>query len=186
VGALFVRRRSPTVRLAPILHGGGHERGMRSGTLNVPGIVGMGEAFRIAADERAPDAARAAHLRDRLDARLQDALDGVALNGHATRRLPNNLNLSFARVEAEELLRAMPDVAVSTGAACSSASLEPSHVIAALGLGRERAQTSIRFGLTRFNDAEEVDFVAERVIEGVRALRGLHPAPAQAPRSTGR
>ncbi len=186
IGALFVRRRRPTVRLAPILHGGGHERGMRSGTLNVPGIVGMAEAFRIAARELDSDAARASLQRDRLHARLREELDGVELNGHATRRLPNNLNVSFSRVEAEELLRAMPDVAVSTGAACSSASLEPSHVIGALGLGQERAQTSVRFGLTRFNDDEEVEFVAGRVIDAVRSLRSPHTAPAQDTRPTGR
>jgi cysteine desulfurase len=172
-GALFVRRRRPAVRLAPILHGGGHERGMRSGTLNVPGIVGMGRAFEIAAAEREADAARARHLRDRLLDRLRAEIDGIALNGHAEHRLPNNLNVSFARVESEELLRAMPDVAVSTGAACSSASLEPSHVIEALGLGRERAQTSVRFGLTRFNDEREIDFVAARVVESVQRLRAL-------------
>ncbi len=187
VGALFVRRRRPTVRLAPILHGGGHERGMRSGTLNVPGIVGMGEAFALAASEREVDAARTMRLRDRLHARLRDELDGVQLNGHPKHRLPNNLNVSFARVEAEELLRAMPDVALSTGAACSSASLEPSHVIRALGLGPERAQTSIRFGLTRFNDEEEVDFVAGRVIDEVRALRApATSSSAQAPRPSRR
>jgi cysteine desulfurase len=175
IGALYVRRRRPTVRLAPRLHGGGHERGMRSGTLNVPGIVGMGEALEIAAHEMDRDASHTERLRDRLHAKLAEDLDEIWLNGHPQRRLPNNLNLSFRYVEAEDLLKEMPDVAVSTGAACSSASLDPSHVIAALGVGEDRAQSSIRFGLGRFHTEEEVDFAAGETIRAVRALRKDSP-----------
>jgi len=176
VGALFVRRR-PLVRLAPILHGGGHERGMRSGTLNVPAIVGMGKALEIAAQELDSNREHARSLRNLLRDEILSHLDDVFLNGHPELRLSNNLHLSFARVEAEDLLREMPDVAVSTGAACSSASVEPSHVLDALGLGTARAQSSIRFGLTRFNTEEEVRTVADRVIQGVRKLRALAVQP---------
>ena len=176
VGALFVRRR-PLVRLAPLLHGGGHERGMRSGTLNVPAIVGMGKALQIAMQELDLHRRHAATLRDRLREEIFSQLDGVFLNGHPRLRLPNNLHLSFARVEAEDLLREIPHIAVSTGAACSSASVEPSHVITALGLGQERAQSSIRFGITRFNTPQEVDVVVEGVVQGVRKLRALAVQP---------
>ena len=176
VGALFVRRR-PLIRLAPLLHGGGHERGMRSGTLNVPAIIGMGKALEIATQELDSNRRHAAALRDQLREEITSNLDGVFLNGHARLRLPNNLHLSFARVEAEDLLREIPEIAVSTGAACSSASVEPSHVLGALGLGTERAQSSIRFGITRFNTAEEVGAVADRVVEGVRKLRALAVQP---------
>lgn len=183
VGALFVRRRRPTVRLAPILHGGGHERGLRSGTLNVPGIVGFGVALEIAEREREAESARTRELRDRLRARLEGALDGIVINGHPTTRLPNNLNVSFARIDAEELLREMPEIAVSTGAACSSASLEPSHVIRALGLGEARAQSSIRFGLGRFTTREDIDTAASRVIAAVQKLRkeasSTSPSPSR-------
>jgi len=174
VGALYVRRRRPTVRLAPLVFGGGQERGLRSGTLNVPGIVGLGAAARLAAGERDADAARLGTLRDRLRRRLTEGLDGVDLNGDAERRLPNNLNVSFAGVEAEELLQEVPEVAVSTGAACASAKPDPSHVIAALGLGVARAQSSIRFGLTRFNTEAEVERVAEAFVAAVRKLRRVH------------
>jgi cysteine desulfurase len=176
VGALFVRRR-PLVRLAPLLHGGGHERGMRSGTLNVPAIVGIGKAMEIARQEMEEHRRHAAALRDRLREKIFSQLDGVFLNGHPRLRLPNNLHLSFARVEAEDLLREIPEIAVSTGAACSSASLEPSHVMSALGLGTDRAQSSIRFGITRFNTEEEVDTVADRVTQGVRKLRTMAVQP---------
>ncbi len=172
VGALYVRRRNPTVRLAPVLHGGGHEKGLRPGTPNVPGIVGMGEALQIAARERETEAARVGALRDRLWRTLSDALPEARLNGHPTLRLPNNLNVSFGRIEAEDLLREIPDVAVSTGAACASASPDPSHVITALGLGQARAQSSLRFGLVRFNTEEDVDRVARSVIRAVGALGG--------------
>ncbi|GJM44862.1 MAG: cysteine desulfurase IscS [Gemmatimonadota bacterium] len=171
VGALFVRRRRPTVRLAPQQFGGGHERGLRSGTLNVPGIVGLGVAAELAAQGQADVAPRIGALRDSLLAMLERELDQVLLNGDATRRLPNNLNVSFVGVDAEDLLNEIPGVAVSTGAACSSASLDPSHVITALGLGEARAASSIRFGLTRLQTREEVDRVAAEVVAGVRALR---------------
>ena len=172
VGALWVRRRNPTVRVSPLLHGGGHERGLRPGTPNVPGIVGMGCALEIAAQEREVEMARVGTLRDRLWHALREALPEARLNGHPTKRLPNNLNVSFGRIEAEDLLREIPEVAVSTGAACASASPDPSHVIAALGLGQARAQSSLRFGLTRFNTEDEVDRVARSVIRGVGALGG--------------
>jgi cysteine desulfurase len=179
VGALWVRRR-PLARLLPVMFGGGQERGLRSGTLNVPGIVGFGRAAALAEEERPAEAPRLAALRDRLHARLAAELPDLRLNGHATLRLPNNLNVSFAGVEAEDLLREMPGIAVSTGAACSSASLEPSHVIQALGLGDARAQTSIRFGLSRFTTEDEIERAAEAVIHGVRRLRaaGTSGAPA--------
>lgn len=173
VGALYVRRRNPTVRLAPLLHGGGHEKGLRPGTPNVPGIVGMGAALEIAAREREAETAHVGALRDRLWRTLHDALPEAKLNGHPTLRLPNNLNVSFGRVEAEDLLREIPDVAVSTGAACASASPDPSHVITALGLGQARAQSSLRFGLVRFNTGEDVDRVARSVIRAVGALGGV-------------
>jgi cysteine desulfurase len=176
IGALYVRR-PPLIRLAPLFHGGGHERGMRSGTLNVPAIVGMGKALELAAQEMDSNCEHARLLRDLLRDQILSQLEDVFLNGHPERRLPNNLHLSFARVEAEDLLREMPDVAVSTGAACSSASLEPSHVLDALGLGTARAQSSIRFGITRFNTEEEVRVVADRVIHGVRKLRALAAHP---------
>jgi cysteine desulfurase len=181
VGALWVRRRRPTVRLAPILHGGGHERGFRSGTLNVPGIVGLGSALQLAAAERESEAARVKELRDRLWNSLRSALPLVHLNGHPTRRLPNNLNASFEGVEAEDLLRELPYLAISTGAACSSASPEPSHVLTALGLGTARAQSSLRFGLTRFTTEQEIDAAAAQVIDAVRKLRAISPSTETAP-----
>lgn len=171
VGALYVRRRHPTVRLAPLIHGGGHERGMRSGTLNVPGIVGMGRAFAFAQAEREASAAGMRVLRDLLHQRLTEPLRGVHLNGHPTLRLPNNLHLSFDGVEAEELMRETPEIAVSTGAACSSASLEASHVLRALGLPESRAVTSIRFGLTRWTTEDEVETAARCVVRSVKKLR---------------
>ncbi|MBZ0269430.1 cysteine desulfurase [bacterium] len=173
VGALYVRRRRPTVRLAPMIFGGGQERGMRSGTLNVPGIVGLGAAAELAYAQREEEMERLRELRDQLLAKLRDGLDGVDLNGDEERRLPNNLNVSFAGVEAEDLLQEVPGVAVSTGAACSSAKPDPSHVIEALGLGAARAQSSIRFGLTRFSTRREVDTVADAFVEAVRKLRRL-------------
>jgi cysteine desulfurase len=171
IGALYVRRRRPTVRLHPLIHGGGHERGVRSGTLNVSGVVGMGEALAIADREMDENAERMEKLRDRLQKQLTTALDGVHLNGHPEQRLPNNLNVSFDFVEAELLMKEMPDLAVSTGAACSSASLEPSHVISALGYPESRGQSSIRYGLNRFTTEKEIELAAKQTIHGVRKLR---------------
>lgn len=172
VGALYVRA---GVRLRPLVYGGGHERGLRSGTLNVPGIVGLGAASELCAAEMQAEAERVSALRDRLFRRLLEALDDVFLNGHPTARLPGNLNVGFRYVEGESLLLALDDVAVSSGAACSSATLEPSHVLRAIGLDEELAQSSLRFGLGRFNTEEDVDYVAERVATEVRRLRALSP-----------
>jgi len=175
VGALYVRSRSPRVRLTPIIDGGGHERGMRSGTLNVPGIVGMGKACEIAAKEMSEEARRLRDLRDKLQAGIFERLDDVYLNGHPTERLPGNLNLSFAYVEGESLLMGIKDVAVSSGSACTSATLEPSYVIRALGTDEELAHSSIRFGLGRFNTEEEVDYVTASVVKEVKRLRDMSP-----------
>lgn len=175
VGALYVRRKNPEVHLAPLLDGGGHEQGLRSGTLNVPGIVGFGVACRIAAEEMAIESERLRRLRDRLQNGLFAELDEVHLNGHPTERLPNNLNLSFAYVDGETLLVGLSDIAVSTGAACTSAKLEPSHVLRAMRVSEDLAQSSLRFGLGRFNTEEEVDYVRDRVVETVRGLRELSP-----------
>lgn len=170
VGALYVRRR-PKVRLVPLLDGGGHERGLRPGTLNVPGIVGMGRAAGLARAEGPAETVRIGSLRDRLQARITGGLDGVELNGDSAHRVAGNLNLSFDGVEGEALLLALRDVAVSSGSACSSASIEPSHVLRALGLSAERAHASVRFGLGRMNDEEEIDFAADRVVATVKELR---------------
>lgn len=175
VGALYVRRRNPRVLLAPIIDGGGHERGMRSGTLNVPGIVGFGKAAEIARAELAEESARVFALRERLRTTLEKNLDEVYINGDLEKRVPGNLNMSFAYVEGESLLMGIHDIAVSSGSACTSASLEPSYVLKALGVGEDLAHTSIRFGVGRFNTEEEVDFVAGRVTDTVRRLRELSP-----------
>jgi cysteine desulfurase len=175
VGALYVRRKNPRVQVSPLLDGGGHERGMRSGTLNVPGIVGFGKAAEIAAAELPQEMERLKKLRERLNARLHDALDELYINGSMEHRLPGNLNISFAFVEGESLLMGIHDVAVSSGSACTSATLEPSYVLKALGVGDDLAHTSIRFGLGRFNTEAEVDYVADRVIEVVKRLRELSP-----------
>src|SRR6202162_739582 len=175
VGALYVRRRNPRVQLAAIIDGGGHERGMRSGTLNVPGIVGLGAACEIAQKEMAQESVRLAKLRDRLKAGLEAKLDEVFVNGSLEHRLPNNLNMSFAYVEGESLLMGINDIAVSSGSACTSATLEPSYVLKALGTGDDLAHSSIRFGLGRFNTEAEVDYVADRVVETVSRLRELSP-----------
>ncbi len=175
VGALYVRRRSPRVQIAPQIDGGGHERGLRSGTLNVPGIVGMGKACEIAMQEMAGEAARLRALRDRLRARLEAGLEYVHVNGAIEDRLPGNLNMSFAYVEGDALLMALNDVAVSSGSACTSATLEPSYVLKALGLNDNLAHSSIRFGLGRFNTEAEVDYVAAKVIHVVRKLRERSP-----------
>jgi cysteine desulfurase len=175
VGALYVRRRNPRVLLTPIIDGGGHERGMRSGTLNVPGIAGFGKAAQIAREELEKETAEMFRMRERLRTTLERELDEVYINGDLEKRLPGNLNMSFAYVEGESLLMGIHDIAVSSGSACTSASLEPSYVLKALGVGEDLAHTSIRFGIGRFNTDEEVDYVANRVIETVRRLRELSP-----------
>ncbi|HVA81851.1 MAG TPA: aminotransferase class V-fold PLP-dependent enzyme, partial [Candidatus Binataceae bacterium] len=175
VGALYVRSKGPRVRLSPIIDGGGHERGMRSGTLNVTGIVGFGAACEIAGHEMAEEAARLIELRSRLQAGIFERLDEVYVNGHPTQRLPGNLNVSFAYVEGESLLMGISDIAVSSGSACTSATLEPSYVIRALGINEELAHSSIRFGIGRFNTADEVDYVSERVSKEVIRLREMSP-----------
>ncbi|MEW5850265.1 MAG: IscS subfamily cysteine desulfurase [Myxococcota bacterium] len=174
VGALYVRRR-PRVRLHPLMDGGGHERGMRSGTLNVPGIVGFGAACELAQQVMPEESKRLGALRDRLKARITSGVTHVHLNGHPEKRLPGNLNLSFAYVEGESLLMAIKDVAVSSGSACTSASLEPSYVLRALGVGDDLAHSSIRFGLGRYTTEEEVDYVADLVTRKVAKLRELSP-----------
>jgi cysteine desulfurase len=175
VGALYVRRRNPRVQLTAQIDGGGHERGMRSGTLNVPGIVGLGEACALSQASLAEETKRMEYLRDKLKDRLLASLDEVYINGTMEHRLPNNLNISFAYVEGESLLMGINDIAVSSGSACTSATLEPSYVLKALGAGDDLAHSSIRFGLGRFNTEEEVDYVAEKVIDVVKKLRELSP-----------
>jgi cysteine desulfurase len=176
IGALYVRRRNPRVRLAPLIDGGGHERGLRSGTVPVPLAVGFGRAAEICGDVMAAEAARLAALRDRLQDRILSSLGEVHLNGHPERRLPHTLNVSFARVEGESVLMALnKEVALSSGSACTSAALEPSHVLQALGIGTELAHAAVRYGLHRFTTDEEVDFVARRTVEVVRRLREMSP-----------
>ncbi len=175
VGALYVRRKSPRVQITAQMDGGGHERGMRSGTLNVPGIVGLGEACAICNAEMPEESKRMAYLRDKLRGKLESELDEVYINGTMEHRLPNNLNISFAYVEGESLLMGINDIAVSSGSACTSATLEPSYVLKALGAGDDLAHSSIRFGLGRFNTEEEVDYVAAKVIDVVKKLRELSP-----------
>ncbi len=175
VGALYVRRKNPRVQLVAQIDGGGHERGMRSGTLNVPGIVGLGKACEIAGKEMAEEAARLSSLRDRLKSAIMSQLDECYINGSMEHRLPGNINISFAYVEGESLLMGISDVAVSSGSACTSATLEPSYVLKALGAGDDLAHSSIRFGIGRFNTEAEVDYVARRVIETVQRLRELSP-----------
>jgi cysteine desulfurase len=176
VGALYVRRRSPHVRLEPLFDGGGHERGMRSGTLNVPGIVGFGEACAIAAVEMAGECVRVRALRDRLLARLRAALDGVHVHGSMEHRLSGNLNVSFEGIDGDALLVALPDLAVSTGSACSSHGASGSHVLESIGVPPALLQSATRFGLGRFTSEEEVEYAAGRVIEVVRKLRAESPA----------
>src|SRR5881392_1975545 len=174
IGALWVRRK-PRVRIAPIIDGGGHERGMRSGTLNVPGIAGFGKAAELCRQEMAAESARLRGLRDYLNEKLHQSLDEIYINGSVEHRLPHNLNISFAYVEGESLLMGINDVAVSSGSACTSARLEPSYVLKALGVEDHLAQSSIRFGVGRFNTEPEADFVADRVVETVLHLRELSP-----------
>ena len=180
IGCLYVRRKGPRVRLTCQMDGGGHERGMRSGTLNVPGIVGLGAACVICRCEMADEAPRLTGLRDRLHQTIAAGLDYVFLNGHPTQRLPNTVNLSFAYVEGEALMMKMKDVAVSSGSACTSASLEPSYVLRAIGVSDELAHSSIRFGVGRFTTGEEVDYAAAAVVRGVNELRELSPLYEQA------
>jgi len=175
VGALYVRSRNPRVRPEPLLDGGGHERGLRSGTLPVPGVVGFGKACAICQHEMAGEAQRLLELRHRLQRGIVSQLDQVFLNGHPTERLTGNLNLSFAHVEGEALLMALKDIAVSSGSACTSANLEPSYVLKALGVGDDLAHGSIRFGLGRFNTSLEVDYVVAEVVRAVNHLRALNP-----------
>jgi len=175
VGALYVRRRNPRVQIAAQIDGGGHERGMRSGTLNVPGIVGLGKACEIAMQEMDTEAAYLRKLRDRLKAKFESRLDYIHVNGSMEHRLPGNLNMSFVYVEGESLLMGINDVAVSSGSACTSATLEPSYVLKALGLGDDVAHSSIRFGLGRFNTEAEVDYIANKLIDIVQKLRELSP-----------
>ena len=188
IGALYVRSKAPRVRLSPIIDGGGHERGMRSGTLNVPGIVGLGKACELVREGLAGEARHELRLRERLREGLFSQLDEIYLNGHPTQRLPGNLNVSFAFVEGESLLMglngsvhpivasaSLPPIAVSSGSACTSATLEPSYVLKALGVGDDLAHTSIRFGVGRFNTEEEVDYVIDRVVSEVSRLRDLSP-----------
>jgi len=175
IGALYVRRRGPRVQIAEQINGGGHERGMRSGTLNVPGIVGLGAECELAQNDMAEESARLTRLRDRLRAKIEAAVDHTHVNGNWEHRIPGNLNLSFLYVEGESLLMGINDIAVSSGSACTSATLEPSYVLKALGLGDDVAHSSIRFGLGRFNTEAEVEYVADKVIEVVNHLRELSP-----------
>lgn len=175
IGALYVRKKDPRVRLEPQIDGGGHERGMRSGTLAVTNIVGFGKACDIALTDMAQDVQHSLALRERLRKGIMDQLPETYLNGHPTDRLPGNANISFAYVEGEGLMMGIKDVAVSSGSACTSASLEPSYVLRALGVGDELAHSSIRFGLGRFNTAEEVDFVVDLVVREVNRLREMSP-----------
>jgi cysteine desulfurase len=175
IGALYVRKKDPRVRLEPIIDGGGHERGMRSGTLAVPLIVGFGKACEIAQAEMPEEAKRLYFLRERLRKGIMEQLSETYLNGHPDERLPGNVNISFAYVEGEGMMMGIKDVAVSSGSACTSASLEPSYVLRALGVGDELAHSSIRFGLGRFNTEEEVDYVIQLVVREVNRLREMSP-----------
>src|SRR5438552_5642602 len=175
IGALYVRKKAPRVRIAPMIDGGGHERGMRSGTLPVPLIVGFGKACELCEQEMPTESVRLAKMRDRLQAGIMKALEEVYLNGHPTQRLPHNLNISFAYVEGESLLMGEKEIALSSGAACTSATLEPSYVLRALGVGSDLAHSSIRFGLGRLPPAAHVDYTAKRMVEAVKRLREMSP-----------
>jgi len=175
VGCMYVRRRNPRVRLVAQIDGGGHERGMRSGTLNVPGIVGLGAACALCHAELESEMKRCAELRDHLEQRITSELDYVALNGDREHRLPGNLNLSFSYVEGESMLMGIKEIAVSSGSACTSASLEPSHVLRSMGIGDDLAHSSIRFGIGRFTTREEVDYAADQIIQTVKRLREMSP-----------
>lgn len=175
VGALYVRKKGPRVRLVPQIDGGGHERGMRSGTLPVPLIIGFGKACELCEQDMPSEGKRIAAMRDRLHAWIMKNLDECYLNGHPTERLPHNLNISFAYVEGEALLMGVKEIALSSGSACTSATLEPSYVLRALGVGSDLAHSSIRFGLGRFTTDEEVDYTAKRMVEAVKRLREMSP-----------
>ena len=176
VGALYVRRKNPRVRIAPMVDGGGHERGMRSGTVPVPLVVGFGKAAEICREEMAAESKRLAALRDRLQEQIVSKVDEAYVNGHPTLRLPHNLNISFAYVEGESVLMGLnKEAALASGSACTSATLEPSYVISALGVDSELAHSSIRFGLHRFSTEEEVDFVARKTVEVIHRLREMSP-----------
>jgi cysteine desulfurase len=177
VGALYVRRKNPRVQLTAIIDGGGHERGMRSGTLNVPGIVGFGKAAELAMQEMPEESKRLSYLRDKLMNKFLSNLDEVKVNGtmEAGQHLPGNLNISFIYVEGESLLMGINEIAVSSGSACTSATLEPSYVLKSLGLGDDVAHSSIRFGIGRFNTEAEIDYVADKLIDVVKKLRELSP-----------
>jgi cysteine desulfurase len=175
VGALYVKKTKPRVRISPIIDGGGHERGMRSGTLNTAGIVGFGKAAELCHQEMEKDNEHCARLRDRMWNKLSSELDEIYVNGHEDHRLTGNLNVSFAYVEGESLMMGLEDIAVSSGSACTSATLEPSYVLHALGVGDDLAHSSLRFGIGRFNTEEEVDYVAGKVIEAVKRLREMSP-----------
>jgi cysteine desulfurase len=174
VGALYVRNKNPRLRVSALFDGGGHERGMRSGTLNVPGIVGLGKACAIAQEEMLKESCHLAGKRNRLRDRIMSRLDEVTINGSMERRLPGNLNLSFANVDGEALLMALNDIAVSSGSACTTAAIEPSHVLRAIGVSDDLAHSSIRFGIGRFNTDAEIDYVADRIVETVTWLRELN------------
>lgn len=176
VGALFIRSKNPRVRVEPLLHGGGHEKGLRSGTLNVPGIVGLAKACEIAKKEMTMEYSRIMALREKLRNGIERGLEGVFLNGHPTERLPGNLNISFAGIDSDAFLSALDrEVAVSSGSACNTQNLEPSYVLKALNLPMERMKSSIRFGVGRFNTEEEIDYVIDRVVETVKQLRQNSP-----------
>ncbi len=175
IGALYVRRKAPRVRLEPMMYGGGHERGMRSGTLPVALIVGFGKAAELCEHEMATESVRMAKMRDRLQEGIMSAMDEVYLNGHPTERLPGNLNISFAYVEGEALLMGVKEIALSSGSACTSATLEPSYVLRALGVGSDLAHSSIRFGLGRFNTDEEIEYTIGRMLKAVTHLREMSP-----------
>ena len=175
IGALYVRRKPTRVRLVPLIDGGGHERGMRSGTLNVPGIVGFGRAAQLCQQEMVEEGLRTGKLRQKLQDYLFAHLDHLELNGHPTHRLPGNLNVSFSYVEGEALMMAIKDAAVSSGSACTSASLEPSYVLRACGISEELAHTSIRFGIGRFNTEEEIEYIGKYVVGQVGKLREMSP-----------
>ncbi|HXY03484.1 MAG TPA: aminotransferase class V-fold PLP-dependent enzyme, partial [Terriglobales bacterium] len=176
VGALYVRHKDPEVKLSALIDGGGHEHGMRSGTLNVPGIVGLGKACAIASEEMPKEACHLAGLRNRLRDKIMAAIDNVYINGSMEQRLPGNLNVSFGGVEGESLMLGLDGIAVSSGSACTSAKVDPSYVLKALGCDDDLATSSIRFGLGRFTTEAEVDYVANRVIQTVRQLRELSVA----------
>ncbi|MGC1871143.1 MAG: IscS subfamily cysteine desulfurase [Acidobacteriaceae bacterium] len=173
IGAVYVRRRTPRIAVAEQIHGGGHERGLRSGTLNVPAIVGFGSACERAAGDLPSESARLSILRGHLQTKLKDGLEHVRINGSLEHRLPGNLNMTFEHVDSESLMMSLRDVAISSGSACTSAKIEPSHVLRALGLSDDDAHSSLRFGIGRFNTEEEIDYVAERLIELVPKLREL-------------